>query len=120
MDWNVADEYAKANHNPNVVLNGNEGKSLAKAKVNKGETVKLSAKGSIDPDGDRLTYTWFVYKEAGRFNRGLDFSDALGEDLEFEMPALGKGQELHVILEVEDSGDPSLVSYSRIVLSHEE
>ncbi len=120
MDWNVADEFAKANHNPIVVLNGNEGKSLAKGKADQGETVRLSAKGSTDPDGDRLQFTWFVYKEAGRFGGQLDFQNPHGEELEFEMPALGKGQELHVILEVEDAGNPSLVSYRRIVLSHEE
>jgi hypothetical protein len=33
MDWNIADIYAKANHNPVVILNGNKGKSWAKGQV---------------------------------------------------------------------------------------
>jgi hypothetical protein len=34
------------------------------------------------------------------------------------MPELKKGQELHVILEVKDSGKPSLFSYRRAVLTN--
>ncbi len=120
MDWNVADEYQNGNHNPILVLNGNEGKGLAEAVVNAGETVSLSAKGSRDPDGDQLRYKWIVYKEAGRFTGDLDFHNPYGEELQFEMPKLGKGQSLHIILEVEDSGNPSLFAYRRIVLKHAE
>ena len=29
------------------------------------ETVDLSAVGSIDPDGDRISFHWFQYREAG-------------------------------------------------------
>jgi len=118
MDWNIAETYKKANHNPVIVLNGNEGKSFGKAKVKAGDFVRLSAKGSYDPDGDQLKYKWWVYEEAGNFNGNLVFHNPFGEGLVFQMPALGSGQELHIILEVEDSGTPSLFSFRRVILSH--
>ncbi len=118
MDWNVAETYKSANHNPIIMLNGNEGKALALGKVEAGKTVRLSAKGTFDPDGDQLRYKWWVYREAGNFNGKLEFHNPHGEELVFEMPKLNSGQELHIILEVEDSGEPSLFSYRRIVLNH--
>ncbi|TVP51605.1 MAG: DUF1593 domain-containing protein [Mongoliibacter sp.] len=119
MDWNIAGSLKEANHNPILILNGNEGKAVGQGKVLAGETVKLSAKGSYDPDGDQLRYKWWVYKEAGRFNGSLEFHNPFGEELAFEMPQLGQGQRLHIILEVEDSGSPSLISYRRIVLQNQ-
>lgn len=119
MDWNIAGSLKEANHNPILILNGNEGKAVGQGKVLAGETVKLSAKGSYDPDGDQLRYKWWVYKEAGRFNGSLEFHNPFGEELAFEMPQLGQGQTLHIILEVEDSGSPSLTSYRRIVLQNQ-
>lgn len=118
MDWNVADDFKKANHNPVVFLNGNNGKGVAKAVVKAGDNVQLSAKGSHDPDGDLLAYRWFVYKEVGRFTGKLDFHNPFGEDLNFSMPELKSGQALHIILEVKDSGEPSLFSYRRVILTN--
>lgn len=118
MDWNMARTHREANHNPIIMLNGNEGKALATAKVKEGDFVRLSAKGTFDPDGDQLRYKWWVYKEAGTYNGNLEFHNPHGEELVFQMPQLGSGQELHVILEVEDNGLPSLFSYRRIILSH--
>jgi len=120
MDWNIADDFKDANHNPVLVLNGNEGKALAFGKVEPGKTVRLSAKGSFDPDGDQIKFKWWVYKEAGGYTGDLEFFDPHANEIEFSMPALGKDQTLHIILEVEDSGSPSLVSYRRVVLGNNE
>lgn len=118
MDWNVADDFSKANHNPVAVLNGNKGKSWAKGQVPAGEKVSLNAKGSSDPDGDQIRYHWWVYREAGNFTGSLDIFNSHGESIEFVMPKLPEGQELHIILQVEDSGSPSLTSYRRVVLGN--
>jgi hypothetical protein len=118
MDWNVADDFSKANHNPVAVLNGNKGKSWAKGQVPPGEKVFLSAKGSSDPDSDQIRYHWWIYKEAGNFTGSLDIFNPQGESIEFVMPRLPDGQELHIILQVEDSGSPSLTSYRRVVLGN--
>ena len=118
MDWNIAGDFKKANHNPVVTLNGNPGKATAKASVKGGEKVQLSAKGSSDPDGDQLNFRWFVYREAGGFSGTLELTNTTSEEISFAMPELKKGQEVHVILEVKDSGTPALFSYRRILLTN--
>lgn len=118
MDWNIADNFKKANHNPVLVLNGNSGKSVAKATVKPGEKVVLTAKGSSDPDGDKLNYRWFIYREAGSYNGKLELNSTT-EEVAFPMPELKDGQQLHIILEVKDSGTPALFSYRRVILTNQ-
>lgn len=117
MDWNIAEEFGKANHNPLLNLNGNAGKAVATAIVKAGEKVVLSAKGSSDPDGDKLVLRWFVYREAGA-GGSVKIENPDSEEISFNMPELNKGQSLHIILEVKDSGIPALFSYRRIVLTN--
>jgi len=118
MDWNVADDFKKTNHNPVLVLNGNESKAVATANLKPGEKVQLSAKGSSDPDNDKLSYHWFVYREAGGFDGNLELDNPSFEEIIFTMPELKKDQSLHIILEVKDTGIPELFSYRRIILSN--
>lgn len=120
MDWNVAKTYQQANHNPIAVLNGNEGKAWASAKIKDGEEVILSAKGSHDPDGNQIQVKWWVYREAGNFTGNLELFNPYGTEIKFQMPKLASGQSLHVILEISDSGTPTLTSYRRIVLTNSE
>ncbi len=118
MDWNIDGDFKKANHNPVLALNGNVGKAVALAKIKAGEKVQLSAKGSSDPDGDQLSCHWLVYREAGGFTGTPELTDPTSEEISFTMPELKKGQELHLILEVKDSGIPALFSYRRIILTN--
>lgn len=118
MDWNIADDFAKANHNPVLALNGNTGKAVATTKVKAGEKVSLSAKSSSDPDGNNLKYHWFAYREAGGFNGTFELKHQEVVEISFTMPELKKDQLLHIILEVKDSGSPALFSYRRVILSH--
>ncbi len=118
MDWNIMSDFKKANHNPVVSLNSELGKAIGRGKFKAGENVGFSAKGSQDPDGDALSYNWFIYKEKGEFQGKLDLKNSTSYDVSFMMPELKNGQELHIILEVKDSGEPSLYSYRRIILSH--
>ena len=118
MDWNIISDFNKANHNPVIVLNGNAGKSIAWADVKAGDQVALTAAGSNDPDGDNLNFRWFVYYEAGSYTGKLNLNDPDATDLRFIMPVLGKGESIHLILEVKDSGSPSLFSYRRIILNN--
>jgi hypothetical protein len=43
LDWCVADDFKKANHNPVVVLNGDRSKQIAALSAKPGETVKLES-----------------------------------------------------------------------------
>jgi hypothetical protein len=118
MDWNVLESFKNANHNPVLNINGNSGKSVGYAAVKKGQKVLLSAKGSSDPDGDKLSYHWFIYREAGGFRGNCELKNPISEEIEFEMPELKDNETLHVILEVKDSGSPNLFSYRRVVFTN--
>jgi hypothetical protein len=64
MDWTIND-FASANHNPDVMVNGVGGKEPLRISGVRGQTVTLDAAGTRDPDGNGLTYRWFFYPEAG-------------------------------------------------------
>jgi hypothetical protein len=116
MDWCIAATFKAANHNPVVVLNGDKSKALVTAKFPAGETVRLSAKGTTDPDNHTLSYRWFVYKEAGGYKGDLPLATATSDEISFTMPALNANQTIHIICEVKDNGTPALFAYRRVIL----
>ena len=118
MDWCIAGNYKEANHNPVVVINGNRSKDVVFIKAAPGENLKLSARGSSDPDNNKLSYRWFLYKEAGNYKGNLSFSNADREEITFAVPALKEGESLHLICEVKDDGRPALFSYRRMIVNH--
>ena len=118
MDWCVSDNFANANHNPVVVINGNATKDVAHVKAEPGTVVKLSAVGTSDPDKNNLTFRWFLYKEAGVYTGDLQLPDSSATEIEVQMPSIKAGEAIHVICEVKDDGAPSLYSYRRIILSN--
>ena len=65
MDWTVK-EKREANHNPEVVVNGEAGKAPVLVNATVATPLTLDAAGTRDPDGDALNYRWFFYSEAGR------------------------------------------------------
>ena len=64
MDWTIKG-LPQANHNPEVVVNGQAGKAPIRIDAAVGAAVTLDAGGTRDPDGHTLKYTWFFYSEAG-------------------------------------------------------
>ena len=64
MDWTIKD-VAQANHNPDVTVNGIEGKAPVMLEATVGTSVTLDASRSRDRDGNTLKYSWFFYSEAG-------------------------------------------------------
>lgn len=123
MAWTITDDVTHANHNPHMVLNGRPGKDIVTLQVKAGDVVKLSAQGSTDPDGDRLSYRWWQYKEPTATTMGIHFAPALtlsndaAEQIEFTAPAVKAPTPFHVILQGQDDGAPSLVSYRRAIIT---
>ena len=121
MDWTVK-PYAEANHPPVPRL-----AHPARVTAQPGQRVDLDARGTADPDGDALSYSWFYYNEAGTFPLS---SARSGQPLEIRNhdqpqawfvvpttrvmpPGLG---EMHVILAVTDHGTPRLTRYQRVII----
>ena len=134
MDWTLK-EFKDANHNPVAVVNGDSSKEpvLINAKI--GTPVKLSAAGTRDPDGNQVKCTWFYYPEAASaISKPVRPEDVIGRRGEDELEVMSKvrieGSDAeiatvipqsagiaHVILAVEDDGEPSLTSYRRVILN---
>jgi hypothetical protein len=113
MDWCVKPP-PEANHNPVAVVNGSDGKDPVLLEARAGETVRLSAKGSSDPDGDRIAYRWFQYGEAGTSPARFEIQGAATAEAAFSVDKPGTA---HVILELRDDGDPGLYAYRRVIVT---
>jgi len=129
MDWTVAD-YAHANHNPLLDVNGQPGTTPIFIEAEVGKPVLLDASHSRDPDGQSLHYTWFHYAEAGGTGTNMAAVTIAGADTAKAVvtptavcraqwlpgvPCSGAGT-AHIILAVTDDGSPRLTSYRRVIL----
>jgi hypothetical protein len=145
MTWTVAPR-AAANHNPEVVVNGQPGRGPILVDAVVGRPVTLDASGTRDPDGHSVRYRWWFYAEAGA---GIPGTPLIAKGARPVIspppggipsapaggpPALPPRVELtgadtavatvtprvagiaHVILAVEDQGTPRLTSYRRVIL----
>jgi hypothetical protein len=113
MDWCIK-PYEEANHEPVAVIDGE-----ASIKINPGEKVKINAKGSYDPDGDKLSYKWWIYKEAGSYQGKFKLSGEHCEEVTIEIPLDAPAGIIHLILSLTDDGKPALTSYRRIIITVE-
>lgn len=110
-DWCVQD-YASANHPPQVKLN----KTPLNLNAAPGHSLTLDATPTTDPDGDELSFRWWLYREAGTYTGGeLELSTSPTTMLMIPSDATA-GEEIHVICEVTDNGEPPLTRYQRVVI----
>ena len=119
-DWCVASEYSDANHRPTVTVE--EGINLTALP---GELVTLHAKGE-DPDGDKLSYSWWQYYEAdtyaGASDGSLDIKGAKTQIASIEVPQDAKaGDTIHLIVQVKDRDDAEnyMTHYQRVIIEVE-
>lgn len=117
MDWCVADSFEKANHAPLAVLNNDETKDILHIATKSGETVRLSAAGSSDPDADLITPQWFIYHEAGTYQGDIALVATQDHQATFAAPVVNAPQTVHAILQVQDNGKPGLTAYRRAVVT---
>jgi hypothetical protein len=117
MDWCVAEKFDQANHNPVAAFENDNTKAILHVTAKAGDTVKLDAAGTYDPDKDKLSYKWWQYKEAGTYGQAVKIKNPTKQQAQFKMPKTKPGQTIHIILEVTDNGEPKLSAYRRIVVS---
>lgn len=114
-DWCVAGNYEDANHQP-VVWTTTTDVTLAR-----GETVELNGFAE-DPDGDDLTFNWWVYKDAcaysGAYLPSLDVWAHGVASTTFTMPDdAEEGDYFNLVLEVTDNGEPALTRYAQVIIT---
>lgn len=132
MDWTIK-PYKEANHNPVLVVNGSDGTAPITIDAEVGKSITLDASATRDPDGNKLTYKWFHYEEAGYTGRSTNMaavtiarSDAASTTVTATAACRPVWMPMnrpcptgiaHIILAVTDNGSPALTSYRRIILN---
>ncbi|MBD8488508.1 DUF1593 domain-containing protein [Echinicola sp. CAU 1574] len=113
MDW--ASE-GKGNRNPIVVINKMEGIELLRVKAKKRQTIKLDASRSYDPEGDELSFKWWIIPEAGTYKDEIKIQNSDSNHIKIDLPSDSSGKTTHILCEVTDNGSPKLTSYRRIIV----
>nr|MBI1229376.1 DUF1593 domain-containing protein [Cytophagales bacterium] len=113
--WSIR-EPGEVNREPIAVINGNRSNKIMRISADPGETISLDASLSSDPDGDRLSFSWFRYEAADTYTGVLDIDNATGDSIGFTLPEDLSNDDIHIILEVRDSGEPALTAYRRVIL----
>ncbi len=116
MDWCVK-PYKEANHPPVAVFGGQNGTAPVELSVQAGQTIPLDAAGSSDPDGQALSFRWYVYPEVGTYGKDVPIPNDTTQKTSIPVPQDAGSKTLHVILEVTDNGTPSLTRYRRVILN---
>jgi hypothetical protein len=130
MDWTIQ-PFAKANHPPVVVVNGEAGTAPLRIKARTGARLSLDASDSSDPDHQRLDFKWFAYPEAG-YTGASPTAVLRIEHAATPRPVVTvaagcaaawlplvpcpKVGVAHLILAVTDRGVPRLTRYRRIIV----
>jgi hypothetical protein len=117
MDWCVQ-EFSEANHNPVAAVNGDKGDDIIHLQVSPGQKLTLDASASSDPDGDDITFQWWVYREAGTYRSDITIASPDEDKIQVIVPTDAGGSEIHIILEVLDEDQEiGMYDYRRVVLS---
>ena len=117
LDWCVAPRFEDANHEPLPRCQGDSSRRVLRIDLPVGRRLDLDAEGTTDPDGDHLTYRWFVYREPGTYPGRLTIEHSDSPNATLDIPTDASGKSIHVILEVTDDGQPPLTRYRRVVVA---
>lgn len=113
IDWSIK-AYADANHPPIAKL------AHANAlTVTSGDTVRLDASPSLDPDNNQLSYEWIYYREVGSYESKspIKITNATRALAFFVAPKVIQPETMHLILAVTDNGTPALTRYQRVIVT---
>ncbi len=93
------------------------GQGVLAVTVPAGSTLRCDAGQSHDLDGDRLSFAWFVYPEAGTYRGAVQVRDSASAVARLVVPAVTAPESLHLVLRVSDAGQPPLARYTRVVVT---
>jgi hypothetical protein len=107
----------KVNRNPVAVLQGDQSRDILYLNAQAGSEIVLDATGSCDPDYNAIDFNWMYYKEAGSYPGDVQMTAVRGLKTTVRIPADAAGTDIHIVLEVQDSGEPVLSGYRRAVIT---
>jgi hypothetical protein len=116
LDWCVAKSFGKASHAPIAVLNGDSSRRILRLQGKSGDTLRLSAGGSRDPNGKNVIASWFVYPEAGTYRGDVVLSATNTLNSSFVVPNTDALRTIHIILEVRTDGEPAVFAFRRAIV----
>lgn len=105
------------NREPIPILNADRSFLPMEMSARAGTSIVLDAGNSIDPDGDALRFKWWHYVEASEYQEAVDIEAAGPGLVKVHLPEDSGNRSIHIILEVHDSGSPSLTAYRRVILT---
>jgi hypothetical protein len=117
MDWSITENYEDANHHPIALLNGDKTRQVLQTTAKAGSVIELNAKGSTDPDGDKLNYSWIFYAEPSSFTGKVVIQNRYSSKTKLEIPKDANGKTIHIVLKVYDNGTPNLYAYRRMIIN---
>lgn len=108
--WCVSD-FKSANHAPVVQVEG----ELNRA-VKAGSSILLKGMAK-DLDGNKVSYHWWQYREAGTSDKVVEIENPDLSSTQITIPEdAEKGSTFHIILQVADNGTPALTRFQRVIL----
>jgi hypothetical protein len=111
LKWAVTPKYSKANHAPEVSIEGPL-QLLASA----GQKIRLNGKVT-DPDGNKVQVRWWQFA-VGSYPKTVVIEQSNNTQVQVLIPEDAKGGEtIHIILEATDSGTPQLTRYQRVIIT---
>jgi hypothetical protein len=112
MDWA---KDGTGNRNPVVSIDDDKSTEILSRRPQKGTIVTLDASKSHDPDGNSLTFKWWILSAAGTYEGSLEISGSDTSVATINVPPDSAGKTFHVICEVTDNGTHNLSGYRRII-----
>jgi hypothetical protein len=110
LNWCVK-RFREANHPPVVHIRG-----TSSPPVKLGESIRLDASDTTDPDGNQLTFQWSIYPAAPDIAKRVTIHSGETTTPRVEVGKAPMGKTIPILLTVKDDGVPNLTRYGRVFL----
>jgi hypothetical protein len=111
LRWAVTSRKADANHPPQVRVVGGLQRT-----ARRGDSLALRTSLS-DPDGDRVSGSWWQYREAGSYAGAVSISQVDPTRATVVVPTDALTNDtLHLIYAATDDGEPAMTRYQRLIV----